>query len=184
MKRILFYSILIFVFSIGIGYYYSSLWKKENISKVEKNEINILGNITETSSNEEKVSYNATFALKKYYSLCGHSKFNYVELPSEVINLTKSELQNLYPDWKIEEFNNNNIVLSQKIDKVCDEHYVLKLLDDTIDVYHIEGDKELKLYKTTDISKDYLTSEDINNLEEGIYVYGINNLNSAIEDFE
>ena len=60
----------------------------------------------------------------------------------------------------------------------------MKLDDENVKVYHIESDEHLKLYKSTDISKEYLTSDDINNLEDGIYVYGIANLNSAIEDFE
>lgn len=185
MRKILFYSILIFVFSIGIGYYYSSLWKKENMSAIEENlTTNVLNTATETVSVEEKVSYNASFALKKYYNECGHFKFNYAELPNEVINLTKAEVENLYPDWTVEEFSSNNVVLSQNLDNICDEHYVLKLEDENVEVYHIESDEHLKLYKSTDISKEYLTSDDINNLEQGIYVYGIANLNSAIEDFE
>lgn len=185
MKRIFFYSMLIFVFSIGIGYFYSSLWKKENMSALESNMVNNLNNVKETSSVvDEKVSYSATFALKKCYNECGHFKFNYSELPVEIINLTKSELQDMYPDWNIEEFSSNHIVLSQNIDKICDEHYVLKLDDNNINIYHLEDKDNAKLYKKTDITKDYLTSEDINNLEQGIYVYGINNLNSAIEDFE
>ena len=48
MKKILFYSILIFVFSIGIGFYYSSLWKKENVSVIDENKVNMLNTITET----------------------------------------------------------------------------------------------------------------------------------------
>ena len=39
MKRIIVYSIIIFVFSVGIGYYYSKLWKAENISKTEENNV-------------------------------------------------------------------------------------------------------------------------------------------------
>ncbi len=31
---------------------------------------------------------------------------------------------------------------------------------------------------------DYLTSEDIANLKDGIYVYGKENISSVIEDFE
>ncbi len=184
MRKILFYSVLIFVFSIGIGYYYSSLWKKENISSIDESQTNILNTATETASVEEKVSYNASFALKKYYNECGHFKFNYSELPPEAINLSKTELQDLYPEWTVEEFSSNNIVLAQNLDNICDEHYVLKLDDENVEVYHIESDEHLKLYKSTDISKEYLTSDDINNLEDGIYVYGIANLNSAIEDFE
>lgn len=185
MRKILFYSILIFAFSIGIGYYYSSLWKKENMSVIDENQNNnVLNTATETASIEEKVSYNASFALKKYYNECGHFKFNYSELPNEVINLSRTELEKLYPDWKIEEFSSNNVVLAQNLDNICDEHYVLKLEDENVEVYHIESDEHLMLYKSTDISKEYLTSDDINSLENGIYVYGIANLNSVMEDFE
>lgn len=184
MRKIIFYGILIFIFSTGIGFFYSSLWKRENVSAIDANIVNNLNTVTETSSElEEKVAYNASFALKKYYN-CGHFKFNYSELPVEIINLTKSELQAMYPDWNVEEFNSNNIILSQNIDNICDEHYVLKLDDNNVNVYHLENDDEMELYKKTDITKEYLTSDDINNLEEGIYVYGINSLNLAIEDFE
>ena len=184
MRRILFYSILIFFVSIGTGYFYSSLWKKDNISKINENISSEMNIIEETVSTDEKVSYNASFALKKYYNECGHFKFNYSELPKEIINLTKTEVESMYPEWDIEEFSSNNIVLSQNLDQICDEHYVLKLEDDNIDVYHLENDESLEFYKTTNISKEYLTSKDIDTLKKGIFVYGISNLNSAIEDYE
>ena len=76
------------------------------------------------------------------------------------------------------------MVLSQDVDGYCDEHYVLKLGDDNIEVYKLLEKNKTKLYKDTNISKEYLTTEDFNSLREGIYVYGIKNLNSAIEDFE
>ncbi len=185
MKKIFLYSILIFIFSIGTGYFYGSLWKKENVSDVSVNEANSLNIVKETAGvTEEKVAYNASFALKKYYDKCGHFKFNYSELPIEIVNLSKSELQNMYPDWKIEEFTSNNIVLSKKIKDYCEDHYVLKLDNENVDVFHIANNEELEFFKSTDISTEYLTSDDINNLQKGIYVYGISNLNSAIEDFE
>ena len=39
MKRIILYSIIIFIFSVGIGYYYSKLWKSEDMSNAEENKI-------------------------------------------------------------------------------------------------------------------------------------------------
>ena len=42
----------------------------------------------------------------------------------------------------------------------------------------------LVLYKTTDISREYLPAEDISKLEQGMYVFGEGKLNSIIEDFE
>lgn len=184
MKKIIFYSILIFIFSIGIGYFYSSLWKKENMGSINLNENTVSNMVEETVSIEEKVAYNANFALKKYYDKCGHFKINYSELPPEIINLTKSQLEEFYPDWNVEEFSSNNVVLAKRIDDICDDHYVLKLDKENVDIFHMKNGEELEFFKSTDISTEYLTSDDINNLQNGIYVYGIGNLNSAIEDFE
>lgn len=184
MRRVIFFGILIFAFSIGIGYYYSALWKNGG-SNIAYENTNNREEIEETVSQEEKISYDATFALKKYYTTCGHFNFQYSELPKEMINLSRKDIEKNYPEWEIEEFSSKNLVLSQKIDNMCDEHYVLKFGDnDNIAVYHLTETGEEELYKNTNISKEYLTSADIENLEAGIYVYGIENLNSAIEDFE
>lgn len=183
MRKIIIYGIIIFVFSIAIGFYYASLWKMNN-PDISYEEGNMVGNVLETLAEEEKVAYNATFALKQYYKECGHFKFNYSELPSEIINLTKNEVKELYPNWNLEKFSSSEIVLSKDIDDMCDEHFILKLGEDNIEVYKDLKSGEQKLYKSTNISKDYLTSVDIEKLEEGIYIYGIGNLNSAIEDFE
>lgn len=185
MKRIFLFGILIFIVSIGIGFYYSKLWKKEHMpeaviieNEMEKNVV------TETSSNEEKLSFDASFKLKKYYNECGHVKVNQAEIPIEMINLTEDEIKMSYPDWKIEEFNENNLILSQNVDSMCDEHFVLRLGESNVEVYQMREFDDFELFKTTNISKDYLTSTDISNLEEGIFVYGTSNLNSALEDFE
>lgn len=174
---------MIFAFSLAIGFFYGSLWKTNNTESSNKVQ-NTKDNLIETLAEQEKISYNATFALKKYYKSCGHFKFNYSELPKEVINLTKEELQELYPDWKVEKFSSSEVVLSKDIDEMCDEHFVLKLGEDNIEIYKNSKDGEEELYKSTNISKRYLTNVDIQKLKEGIYVYGIGNLNSAIEDFE
>lgn len=182
MKRILLYSFLIFIFSIGIGFYYSSLWKKQNMPQEATT---VTGNIIkETVATEEKIAFDADLSLKKYYNECGHCKVNQVELPSEFINLTQKEIEELYSDWRIEEFSNKEIILAQNIDSMCDEHYVLRLGESNIEIYQMEEFDDFKLLKTTNISREYLTDTDISNLEEGIFVYGTINLNSALEDFE
>lgn len=184
MKKIILYSIIIFIFSFGIGYYYSKIWKTENISIAEENKIENEIILETKASLEEKVSFDANFALKKYYNECGHTQFNYVELPSEFVNLTQKEVEKMYPGWRVEKFDSKNIVLSQNIDKMCDDHYVLKLGENNIEIYRMQEVDDLKFVRETNISKEYLTEEDIENLEEGIFVFGISNLNSALEDFE
>ena len=137
-----------------------------------------------TASTEEKVSPNAEFALKKYYNECGHFKFEYAKLPEELVNLTKEEVEDFYDDWEVEEFSANKIVLVKEISSLCDEHFIIKLGEKYVQIFHLESDGNLVLYKTTDISRDYLPAEDIAKLEQGMYVFGEGKLNSIIEDFE
>ncbi len=182
MKRIFIYGTLIFIFSIGIGYYYSSLWKKEHISKeiIENSE----NEIKETYITEEKVAFDANLILKKYYNECGHCQVNQVELPKEFINLTEKEIEEIYSEWEIENFDNKEVILKQNIDTMCDEHYVLRLGENNVEIYQMEEFDDFRLLQTTNIAREYLTNTDVNNLEEGIFIYGTGNLNSALEDFE
>ncbi len=184
MKRIIIYSIIIFIFSIGIGYYYSKLWKENNTPNKEIISSKTENVVETTASLEEKISYDANLILKKYYNECGHCKLNSVELPKEFVNLTQKEIEESYPEWRIEEFDSKNIVIAQNIDKICDDHYVLKLGKENIEIYKMIEAEDFKLLTETNISKEYLTDKDIRELEEGIFVFGISNLNSALEDFE
>ena len=65
--------------------------------------------------------------MKKYYDECGHFKFQYAELPVELINLTKEEVEDLYDDWEVEEFSSNSVVLCKEINSICDEDFFIKL---------------------------------------------------------
>ena len=63
-------------------------------------------------------------------------------------------------------------------------HYLIKDINGYIVVYYINENNEELLYKETTIPTDYLSQEDINNLQDGIEVVGIESLNKILEDFE
>lgn len=63
-------------------------------------------------------------------------------------------------------------------------HYILKAKDNIINVYYINEKNEEVLYKVTDISIKYLGEDDIRELEKGIEVVGIQEVNRLLEDFE
>ena len=149
------------------------------MAKQEENTI-----VQETSFQEEKIGINTEFIMKKYYSKCGHSKNYIAEMPKEFINKTKEEIVNEYPEWNIEEFSSSKLVLSQEINSLCDEHYVIKKEGKNISVYYQNQFDEMQLYKDTNISTEYLTEKDKDELENGIYVYGKDKLNSVLEDYE
>ena len=68
-------------------------------------------NTTVVSSAEEKVSANAELILKKYYTKCDHTINEYVELPQELVNLTKEQVQEKYKDWQVIGFEKGKVTL-------------------------------------------------------------------------
>ena len=81
-----------------------------------------------------------------------------------------------YISERVEETNNN---LSEQ-----DTHYLLKDVYGYIEIYYLDENNNEYLYKKTDISTDYLSEEDINDLKVGIEVVGTEALNKMLEDFE
>ena len=84
-------------------------------------------NTTVVSSAEEKVSANAELILKKYYTKCDHTINEYVELPQELVNLTKEQVQEKYKDWQVIGFEKGKVTLYKEFDDVCGEHFKLKI---------------------------------------------------------
>lgn len=141
-------------------------------------------NTTEVSSTEEKVAANAILILKKYYTKCDHTINEYVELPKELVNLTKEQVQEKYTDWKVIGFEKGKITLYKEFDDVCGEHFKLKIEDGKVVVYAVNNDGTESLYEKTNISSEYLTETDLINMQDGLEIYGKEELNQVIEDFE
>ena len=83
---------------------------------------------------------------------------------------------NEYISGRVEEASNN---ISEK-----DTHYLLKDVYGYIEVYYLDENNKEYLYKKTDISTDYLSEEDLEDLKVGIEVVGTEALNKMLEDFE
>lgn len=141
-------------------------------------------NTAVVTSTEEKVSANAILILKKYYIQCDHTINEYVELPQELVNMTKEEVQAQYPDWEVIGFEPGKITLYKEFDDECGEHFKLRIEDGKIVIYIVNKDGTESLYEKTNISSEYLTETDIINMQDGLEIYGKEELNQIIEDFE
>jgi len=139
---------------------------------------------TVVSSTEEKLASNAILILKKYYQKCEHTINEYVELPQEIVNMTKEEVQEEYADWEVIGFEKGKLTLYKEFDDVCQEHFKLRLEDGNVVVYIVNNDGTESLYEKTGISSEYLTETDLINMQDGLEIYGKEELNQIIEDFE
>ena len=141
-------------------------------------------NIIEILNKEEKTTPNTLLIFKTYYTDCKHYINEYKIIDGDLVNLTENEFLNLNKNWKIEDFSPEQIKLYKEVEGFCNEHYKLKLIDGKLIIYRIDEQGEETEYEVTDITEDYLTTEDILKLKEGIFVYGKENLSSTLEDYE
>ena len=186
--------IIIFIVAIFVGnYIYDSNNEDKNTVKSENTSNSIVNQVDysvrnditiNTDSEEEKVSPNATLILKKHYKECDHTIKEYAEIPEEFVNLTKSEIEKEYPEWEVEKFTPLDIILIKEEEGFCNEHFILKEEQGVIIVYKIDKQGEESLYDTTGISVEYLTESDKLELKNGIKVYGKEELNSMLENYE
>lgn len=150
----------------------------------ENNEVGNDVDEIKVSETETKVSPNAELVIKKYYKECGHTTEEVRKATNDMVNKTQKEVEELYPDYKIENFDNNKIVLLKEEEGQCDEHYIVKDENSNIVIYKLLTDGTKEIYQNTGISTEYLPETDKINLRDGIKIFGRENLNSVIEDFE
>lgn len=173
------------------------LHNNKNIEQKESKEIsntqqnkkieNLIDNnveIVTTVSEEEKTSPNCIFIFKTHYDECSHIKVEKQQIPEEMVNKTREELEELYKTWTVVTFRNSEVLFYKEKEGNCGEHYLLKELDGVIAIYTVEDNEEQKLKEKTEIVTSYLPEEDLTKLKEGIRVNGKEKLNQVLEDYE
>ncbi len=137
-----------------------------------------------TNSEEEKTSPNCSLEIKTYFKDCQHITRQYSNLPEDLVNLTKEEIQKKYPDYMIQSFSSNEIVLYKQSEGSCGEHYLVKSENGVVSIYKVLENGNLEKIENTEISTEYLPETDRMNMEKGIEVNGKQSLNQLLEDFE
>ena len=142
--------------------------------------------ITEVSSSEEKISSNSALILKKYYKECGHTINEYAEMLPELVNMTEDEIGDKFKDWELIGFSTREVTLLKEFEGACGEHFSLKEEEGKIVIYKILADGTKQIYEKTQISTEFLPETDLLQMksEQGIQVYGKEELNKVLEDFE
>ena len=106
-------------------------------------------------------------------------------ISTEMANITRNEFSKLYSDWEIKNFSNTDVELYKDFSGNCGEHFLVKSsLNGFVEIYRIKDDGTYELHETTEIAIKYLSDDDRKELENGVILYGKENLNSYIENFE
>lgn len=186
-KKSIFIFILIFIIFFILGFTIQSNNKHNNVKNSnEKENINIIDDTEtiEVNTRDEKTTPNTTMILKKRYTDCGHEVSRRATIPEEMVNLTKYEIAEKYPNWILEGFSKEEIILTKEVDSFCGEHYLLIEENGEVNVYSVDEAGEKSFKKKVDITLDYLPETDRITLKNGLMVYGTENLNRVLEDYE
>lgn len=144
-----------------------------------------ISSIVQTSSDEIKISPNAIITFFKHYNGCGHTVKSIENVSSDMVNMSKNEFSALYSNWSINKFTNSEIELSKDFDGNCGEHFIVRSGNTGfVEIYSVKDDGSLDLFEKTEIATKYLADADITELESGVALYGKDNLNAYIENFE
>lgn len=190
-KKAIFILILIIIFCICfyIGF---SMQKNKKQNDIIRNDMLLnemvdnmnTNDIIETATQEEKTTPNTILILKKYYTDCGHAIENKATLPEEMVNLTEKEIKEKYVNWEIEKFTKEEIILTRTLESFCGEHYYITEEDGHISIYVEDEAGNRTLKEQGSLSCEYLPETDRINLKNGINIYGTEELNKMLEDFE
>ena len=193
-KYIIFILIIGLIISFIIGLYMHRLSEVDEKIAFEaeyKNveEQNIIQNvqeiIEETSNTGIKTSPNTKVIEKKYYNDCDHLIQTEIKMKEKLVNKNEAEFQIEYIGWEIQKFTPNEVIIYKEIYDFCDEHFLLKDVEGEIMIYSLDKyGNEKEFIRETGIQTKYLPETDIENLKNGIKVYGNLELNQLLEDFE
>lgn len=156
------------------------------IGNIENSENEMLNStkIVITSAVDTKTTPNTVFIFKTYYNKCMHITIKKNKIEEEFVNKTEEQIQVFYEDWKIEEFNKEQVVFYKECEGICKEHYIIRDVDGYLNVFSVDENNVETLMQTKDIVTTYLPDEDKELLEKGINVIGKDNLNATLEDYE
>lgn len=172
---------------IGVYFYKEGQVQDSNVSNrqlAEELKSNNENEAISTSAEEEKLSPNCTIIERQYFKGCDHLIKNIKDVPEELINSTKEQVEEKYNGWTLDSFSSNEVIVSQEKDGYCDQHYVIREHNGVLGIYTLNEDKTEEFKEDTEIATRYLPDEDIEKLKEGIKAIGDDQLHRVLGDFE
>lgn len=136
----------------------------------------------------EKINkkYDIEVIYEDYYTICGETVTTGKTVKNTTIDeLKKSEISKIENDkYKIVEEDKDRLVFRKEIAEYCPNHFKVYLENDVVIIYSMVDDNTNRMYNKLEITKDLIREELIAELEKGIRVDSLSDLNLLIEDLE
>lgn len=199
-KNVVLVTVMSLLFAFG-GFYTSEKYfekesyfnyeKKNNsgllVKKISDNNVNVDEEREEPESLETSSSPKiipTTKIVYEYYYLKDNIIKKEEGLPMYfLLDLTFNDLKDMYPDWNILSFSENEVVMRKLVNEESEEHYIVGQKDGYITVFYDKEKDGTNIHEITDISVEGLSETEKVLLNDGIYVIGQENLSKILEDY-
>lgn len=179
---------LILLGAFVLGYHFTNekephrLQRPERVIELEKDSEDIKDDTAMDYISEPKITPDTRLIFKTTYLRCGHTVIDRKTVKESLVGLNRKELLKLYPDWSVEKFENEEVILCIHKESACPGHYVLRAEEDCVAIYEIvEGGQEVFI-ETTDIPLSILRLGDQHRIRQGLLLDNIDEVNRYLED--
>lgn len=118
-----------------------------------------------------------------YYNKDEHTKIDSFEAPYYMIGMTEEEIIAQFPDYELKSFTNEEVVLYKEFDEAYYNTYTISIYGDDLVLYYGDEKDDSNIIQTVKVSTSALPEEELAKLEEGITVYGEEELNKLLESY-
>jgi flagellar basal body-associated protein FliL len=133
----------------------------------------------ETEQEKEKVDIEVIY--EDYYTNCKHKIVNKNMEFGSTIEKIKEKTDD---EYDVIEEGDNGITFRKEIETNCPNHFELKLVDGYVVIFQRVTLDKTVIYKNTEIPQTVIRDELVEELEKGIKVDSLEDLNSYMEDIE
>ncbi len=175
-KKVVLLALAGFFLSLGLGYALTT--KDQEKQKLPTQEQTILvGKKEITVKKEGKIIY------QYYYTKDAITKEVEEPVPDFLEGLNREQMQSIYNGWQIVYFSPEKVILRCSVEGKSSEVFVLKEYEGYLAVFTEDINKKMKLKELTQVPISVLPEPERQQLIEGIYVLGEENLVKLLSDF-
>ncbi len=136
---------------------------------------------------ENSVSPETKIIFRSHYTKCQTIKDEPMSATEDMVGLKedafKTYAAELYPEWQIVRFSNEEVILFQRKDQICPDHFFVSELDGYIVVFKYTETGQRYVVEKTDIPVAHLPEIDQEKIRRGILIRNRSEVNQLLEDY-
>lgn len=134
--------------------------------------------------NIARITPSTKLVYEYYYEGDGQTKREEEVPPYFLLDMTRQDIEEKYPDWQLKSFSNSEVVMRKNIAGKVKERYIIGEYDGYVAVFFEQPVDGVSLRELTDTPISSLTDEEQTKLKIGISILGEDALINAMENYE